>query len=70
MNLKIELSSEQQKLLQEVGFEIENREYSKEEIKQCECNIANHIVSQSAKNITKETIKYNEIMNILVRNEK
>ncbi|MCI8470483.1 MAG: hypothetical protein HFJ35_03175 [Clostridia bacterium] len=72
MNFKTELSINNQKLLQEIGYKIENREYSPEEIKNCEIFIANHIMSQSSKNnnIANETIKFNDLINILVKNEK
>ena len=64
--------SSKEELLQEIGYKIENREYSPEEIKNCESYIANHIMSQSSKNngIAKETIKFNDLINILVKNEK
>lgn len=72
MNFKTDLKIKDQELLQEIGYKIENREYSCEEIKNCETYIANHIMSQSSKNndITKETIKFNDLINILVKNEK
>ncbi len=71
MNFKTDLAEKNQKLLQEIGYKIENREYSLEEIKTCESYIANHIMSQSSKNnnIAKETIKFNDLINILVKNE-
>jgi len=71
MNLKTDLAEKNQELLQEIGYKIENREYSPEEIKNCESYIANHIMSQSSKNngIAKETIKFNDLINILVKNE-
>ena len=71
MNFKTDLKIKDQELLQEIGYKIENREYSTEEIKNCEAYIANHIMSQSSKNddIAKETIKFNDLINILVKNE-
>lgn len=71
MNLKTDLSTKNQKLLKDIEYKIEDKEYSPEEIKQCECYVANHIMSLSSKNgdISKETVKFNELMNILVRNE-
>lgn len=71
MNFKTDLAEKNQKLLQQIGYKIENREYSPEEIKNCETYIANHIMSQSSKNndIAKETIKFNDLINILVKNE-
>ena len=72
MNFKTDLKIKDQELLQEIGYKIENREYSPEEIKNCESYIANHIMSQSSKNnnIAKETKKFNDLINILVKNEK
>ena len=71
MNLKTDLAEKNQELLQEIGYKIENREYSPEEIKSCEIYIANHLMSQSSKNnnIGKETIKFNDLINILIKNE-
>ena len=72
MNFKTDLSIKNQKLLQEMDYKIENKEYSTEEIKQCGIYVANHIMSLSSKNgdISKEIIKCNELMNILAKNEK
>ena len=36
MNLEIDLEKKNKELLQEIGYKIENREYSPEEIKKCE----------------------------------
>lgn len=71
MNFKTDLAEKNQKLLQEIGYKIENREYSPEEIKNCEFYIANHIMSQSSKNgdISKELIKCNELIDFLIKNE-
>ena len=72
MNLKSDLSIKNQELLKEIEYKIEDREYSPEEIKQCECYVANHIMSLSNKNgdIARETIRFNDLMNVLVKNEK
>ena len=71
MNLEIDLEKKNKELLQEIGYKIENREYSPEEIKKCEIYIANHLMNQSSKNndFAKETIKINDLINILVKNE-
>ena len=71
MNFKTDLSIENQKLLQDIDYQIKNKEYSSEEIKQCEFYIADYIMSFSSKNddISKEIKKYNELIDILVRNE-
>ncbi len=71
MNFKMDLSIKNQKLLQEMDYQIENREYSPEEVKQCELYVTNHIMSLSSKNgdISKEIIKCNELIDILIKNE-
>lgn len=71
MNFKMDLSIKNQKLLQEMDYQIENREYSPEEVKQCELYVTNHIMSLSSKNgdIFKEIIKCNELIDILIKNE-
>lgn len=71
MNLKTELSRDNQKLLNELGIDIENRDYSIDEIKKYETDIANHIMSKSLKNmdLAKESVKYSSLMNILARYE-
>lgn len=69
MNFKTDLSNSNQELLSQLGIKIEDRNYSIEEIKKCENNIATHIMSKSLKNMdwAKESIKYNNLMNILAR---
>lgn len=71
MNFKMDLSIKNQKLLQEMDYQIENREYSPEEVKQCGLYVTNHIMSLSSKNgdISKEIIKCNELIDILIKNE-
>ena len=72
MNLENDLSKRNKELLQEIGINSENREYSKEEIKTF-CNIiGEHIFNMSSKNgdIAKALVKYSDVLNIFVRNEK
>lgn len=71
MNFKMDLTTNQQKLLHQIGIKIEDKDYSSEEIKHCLNEICNHVMSKSSKNgdIAKETVKFNELMNILARNE-
>lgn len=71
MNFKMDLSTKNQELLKEIEYTIEDKEYSSEDIKQCESYIANHIMSLSSKNgdIAKETAKFNDLINVLVKNE-
>jgi len=72
MNLKVDLTTKNQELLQGIGYKIENKNYSLDEIKRCETYITNHIMSLSSKNgdIAKETSKFSDLMSALVRNEK
>ena len=72
MNLKSDLSEKNQELLHELGIDVENRDYSKEEIKILSNNIGDYIFSKSTKNgdIAKATEKYGDLLNIFVRNEK
>ena len=69
MNFKTDLSNSNQELLSQIGIEIEDRNYTIEEIKKCENNIATHIMSNSLKNmdLAKESVKYSNLMNILAR---
>ena len=68
MNFKTDLSNANQELLSQLGVEIEDRNYSTEEIKKCENNIATHIMSKSLKNmdLAKESVKYSSLTNILL----
>lgn len=72
MNLKIELNKENQDLLEELGINIENKEYSKDEVKAFVNSISEYIFSKSSKNgdISKATARYGDLMNILIANEK
>lgn len=69
MNFKTDLSNANQELLSQLGVEIEDRNYSTEEIKKFENNIATHIMSKSLKNmdLAKESVKYSNLINILAR---
>ena len=72
MNLKLDLTEKNQQLLHEIGVESENREYSKEEIKTFINSIGDFIFSRSSKNgdITRATAKFNDLLNIFIKNEK
>lgn len=71
MNLKLDLSKNNQELLEQAGIEISNKNYSPEEIKKCENNIASYIMSKSLKNmdVSNENIQYSDLMEFLIRNE-
>ena len=68
MDLKNKLSTKNQSLLGELGIVIEDKDYSKEEIKYFENEVFTHIMSKSSKNneISNELNKYNELANILI----
>lgn len=72
MNLKMELSRENQELLNQIGIEIEDKNYNTEEIKKCENDIINHIMSKSLKNrdLSRESAKYSNLIDILEKSEK
>ena len=72
MNLKTELSTKNQNLLSDIGINIEDREYSQEEIKHFQNEVFTHIMSKSSKNngISNEMNKYNEVANFLINNSK
>ena len=71
MNFKTDFSLNQQELLQQLDISIENREYSKAEIKNCFNTITEHIMSKSSKNgdIANERMKYANIIDILQKYE-
>ncbi len=72
MNLKLDLTNKNQQLLRELGINIENRDYSKEEIKTFSNSIGDFIFSKSTKNgdIDKATSRYGDLLNFFVKNEK
>lgn len=71
MNLKLDLSKNNQELLEQAGIEISNKNYSPEEIKKCENNIAGYIMSKSLKNmdVSNESMRYSSLMEILIKSE-
>ena len=68
MNLKKEFKKEEIELLQVAGVNVEDREYSKEELRKCEMDIEEFIMSHSSKNgdISKLSNQYSEILNALI----
>lgn len=72
MNLKTELSTKNQNLLNDIGINIEDREYTTDEIKHFQNEVFTHIMSKSSKNngISNEMNKYNEVANFLMNNSK
>lgn len=67
MNYKKDLSEQNQKLLSNIDINIEDREYSTEEIGRNINDISNYIISKSSKNVDldKTRIEYMPLANIL-----
>lgn len=67
MNYKKDLSEQNQKLLSNIDINIEDREYSTEEIGRNINDISNYIISRSSKNgdLDKTRIEYMPLANIL-----
>lgn len=68
MNLKKQFKDKEIELLQVAGINVEDREYSKEELRKCEMNIEEFIMSHSSKNgdISKLSNQYSGILNALI----
>lgn len=71
MNFKIDLTKNQQNILEQLDTVIEDRTYSKDEIKQCIDKIGTYIMSQSSKNgdLSKALSECSGLMDILMENE-
>lgn len=69
MNLNKEFKDEEIKLLQVAGINVEDREYSKDELQKCEREIEEFIMSHSTKNgdIYRLNNQYNKILDVLTR---
>lgn len=67
MNYKKDLSEQNQKLLSNIDIDVEDREYSTEEIGRNINDISNYIISRSSKNgdLDKTRIEYMSLANIL-----
>ena len=70
MNLKNELTKKQQNLMEQLDIPIENREYSRDELRNYLDVISNNIMNFSLKNgdLQHEMTKYNELANVLEKN--
>lgn len=70
MNYKIDLTEQNQKLLEKADVKVEDREYSSDEIKRDIVDISNYIMSKSSKNgdIAKAEVQYMSLVNILQKN--
>lgn len=69
MNLYKELNDNEQNMLKDIGINVENRNYSVEELRKYEVDVEDFIMSHSSKNgdIDKVKQQYNSILNILVK---
>ena len=70
MNYKIDLTEQNQKLLEKADVKVEDREYSSDEIKKDIVDISNYIMSKSSKNgdIAKTQAQYMPLVNVLHKN--
>ena len=67
MNLIEKCSNDEIKLIEQAGIMIENKEYSKDDLKQYEARIIDYIMSHSSKNgdISKLRNQYENIFSII-----
>lgn len=71
MNFKTDLTLKQQNLLTQINYPILDKDYSKDEVKQCVNFVSNHIMSLSSKNgdLSRELVKYDDLIKFLIKNE-
>jgi len=69
MNLMKDISNKDKKLLTKAGIHIENRDYTKDELRGYVSNIEDFIMSHSTKNgdITRLNNEYDSILHILTK---
>lgn len=69
MNLLNKCTTKEIKLLENIGINVENKEYTNEELRRCESQIEDFIMSHSTKNgdISRLSNKYSSILNTLVK---
>lgn len=69
MNLLNERTKKEIELIEKAGIKIENRDYTTEELKRCETEITEYIMSHSSKNgdISKLSNQYSGIFRIFDR---
>lgn len=67
MNLLNECNRSEIELIEKAGITIENKDYSKEELKRCQLQIVEYIISHSSKNgdIDKLSNQYSSIFKII-----
>lgn len=69
MNLLNKCTTKEIKLLENIGLNIEDKDYTNEELRRYESQIEDFIMSHSTKNgdISKLSNQYNSILNTLVK---
>lgn len=69
MNLLNKCTTKEIKLLENIGLNVEDKDYSKEELRKYEVYIEEYIMSHSSKNgdISRLSNQYNSILNTLVK---
>lgn len=66
MNLLNECTKNEIELIEKAGFKIEDKDYTSEELKRCETEITEYIMSHSSKNgdISKLSNEYSNIFRV------
>ena len=69
MNLLNKCTINEIKLLENIGINVENKEYTNEELRRCEREIEEFIMSHSTKNgdISKYSSQYNSILSKIAK---
>ncbi len=69
MNLLNRCTTKEIKLLEDIGLNVEDKDYTNEELRRYESQIEDFIMSHSTKNgdISKLSNQYNSILNTLVK---
>ena len=69
MNLLNKCTTNEIKLLENIGLNVEDKDYSREELRKYEVYIEEYIMSHSSKNgdISRLSNQYNSILNTLVK---
>lgn len=72
MNLLNKCTTKEIKLLENIGLNVEDKDYTNEELRRYESQIEDFIMSHSTKNgdISKLSNQYNSILNTLVKGNK
>ena len=62
MNLYKESNQEELRLFKEVGLEIDDRDYTNEELRQCQNQVIEYIMSQSKNEISNVKSKFESVL--------